>query len=143
MVIGHTESRNDYEAVHQGEYISVSGVRPSDWSRFLRGKDIPINSLRGGVAVFKYYLNEECNGKPNAMLCAATRYKGIQSSKNMKLAYQVVNTYNKIMELEKQRDPSAFGTNGKKPTTKFGNLDQSDKNTKVIKTKTTKVKKRK
>lgn len=142
MVIGHTESRNDYEAIHQGEYMSVSGVRPSDWSRFLRGKDIPINSLRGGVAVFNYYLHEECNGKPNAMLCAATRYKGIQSSKNMKLAYQVVNTYNKIMELEKQRDPSSFGTNGKKPTAKFGNLGQNEKVVKVVKTKATKIKKR-
>lgn len=83
-----------------------------------------MNSLRGGVAVFKYYLNEECNGN---MICAATRYKGIQSQKNMRLAYQVVNTYNQIMALEKQRDPEAFGLNGKKPTTKMNAIGVSNK----------------
>lgn len=75
-----------------------------------------MNSLRGGVAVFKYYM-QECNGN---MICAAQRYKGIHSSKNMKLAYTLVDAYNKIMALEKQRDPEAFGINGKKPTTKLG-----------------------
>ena len=126
--------------------MSISGVRPSDWGRFLRFKNIPMNSLRGGVAVFKYYLAEECN---NNMLCAAQKYKGIQSQKNMKLAYQVVNTYNKIMELEKQRDPEAFGINGKKPTIKTANIGQQEikkpvtkitKNTKV--TKVTKINKK-
>ena len=96
--------------------MSISGVRPSDWGRFLRVKNIPMNSLRGGVAVFNYYLKQECN---NNMLCAAQRYKGIQSQKNMKLAYTLVNTYNKIMELEKQRDPTSFESNGKKPTIKL------------------------
>lgn len=116
--------------------MSISGVRPSDWGRFLRLKNIPMNSLRGGVAVFKYYLNEECNGN---MICAATRYKGIQSQKNMKLAYQVVNTYNQIMALEKQRDPEAFGLNGKKPTTKLNGV--SNKVDTKSTTKTKKVKK--
>lgn len=112
MDIGHTESRNNYSEIHQGEYMSISGVRPSDWGRFLRNKNIPMNSLRGGVAVFKFYL-QECNGD---MICAAKGYKGIQSSKNMKLAYTLVDAYNKILALEKQRDPEAFGINGKKPT---------------------------
>lgn len=116
MSIGHTESRNNYNEVHQGEYMSISGVRPSDWGRFLRDKDIPMNSLRGGVAIFKYYLHSECSGN---LICAATRYKGIQSQKNMKLAYQLVDTYNQIMTLEKQRDPESFGLNGKKLTTKI------------------------
>lgn len=116
LTIGHTESRNRYDTIHQGEYMSISGVRPSDWGRFLRFKNIPMNSLRGGVAVFKYYM-QECGGN---MTCASQKYKGIQSSKNMKLAYQLVDTYNKIMALEKQRDPEAFGLNGKKPTTKLG-----------------------
>lgn len=98
-----------------------------------------MNSLRGGVAVFNYYLKEECN---NNMICAAQRYKGIQSQKNMKLAYTLVNTYNKIMELEKQRDPEAFGINGKKLTTKIstGPQNVTQVNTKVT-TKTTKLNK--
>lgn len=124
MSIGHTESRNRYDVVHQGEYMSISGVRPSDWGKFLRNKDIPMNSLRGGVAVFKYYLTE-CNGD---MLCAAKQYKGIQSQKNMKLAYTLVDTYNKILALEKQRDPEAFSLNprGKTKATaeKIVNQDQ-------------------
>ena len=95
-----------------------------------------MNSLRGGVAVFNYYLHNECNGN---MICAAKQYKGIQSSKNMKLAYTLVNSYNKIMELEKQRDPSSFGINGKKPTAKI----LGNETIKVPVTKTIKVIKKK
>lgn len=129
LTVGHTESRNRYDTIHQGEYISISGVRPSDWGRFLRFKNIPMNSLRGGVAVFKYYM-QECGGN---MTCASQKYKGIQSSKNMKLAYQLVDTYNKIMALEKQRDPEAFGLNGKKPTTKLNNVSNKVDTKKVFK----------
>ena len=125
MSIGHTESRNRYHVIHQGDYTSISGVRPSDWGRFLRNKNIPMNSLRGGVAVFKYYM-QQCGGN---MVCAAKSYKGIQSSKNMKLAYVLVDAYNKILALEKQRDPEAFGLNGKKPLTKINN----DKTKKIVK----------
>ena len=101
-----------------------------------------MNSLRGGVAVFNYYLKEECN---NNMICAAQRYKGIQSQKNMKLAYTLVNTYNTIMGLEKKRDPEAFGINGKKLTTKIstGPQNVTQVNTKVTSkpNKTTKINK--
>lgn len=76
-----------------------------------------MNSLRGGVAVFNYYLKHECSGN---MLCATKKFKGIQSTKTMDRAYKLINVYNTIMELEKKRDPEAFGINGKKPTPKLG-----------------------
>lgn len=110
LFIGHTETRNDYNKKHPNPMnIGIIGATPSQWSRFLKNKGIPINSLRAGVAIFKFYL-KECNGN---QICAMEKYKGIQSQKTKPMAIKFIKQYNEVLALERKRDPESFYKKGK------------------------------
>lgn len=100
MTVGHTETRNRYDRPHSNlDWVGISGTTRSIWGKHLRNKNIPLNSLRAGVYVFKLY-RAECN---NNLMCAAKKYKGVQSKKTEHIASTLVNAYLEIVALEKAR----------------------------------------
>lgn len=111
LTLGYTETRNNYNKSHPNpNNIGIIGATPSQWGKFLKNKNIPINSIRAGIAIYKEYL-KDCNGN---QLCALKKYKGSTTDKTTHLATKVLNAYNQILVLEKQRDPEAFGVKPKK-----------------------------
>jgi hypothetical protein len=99
MSIGHSETRNRYNILHAGnKWIGISGIAPS-WIPRLKRAGIPINSLRAGLFVYKYYL-KECRGNE---VCAMKKFKGSISPKTLHIVMVPLKAYKQIVELEKQR----------------------------------------
>lgn len=99
MSIGHSETRNRYNIIHSGnKWIGISGIAPS-WIPRLKRAGIPINSLRAGLYVYKYYLRE-CKGNE---VCAMKKFKGSVSPKTLHIVMTPLKAYKQIVELEKQR----------------------------------------
>lgn len=119
LFIGHTESRNRYNIKHPDpRNVGISGVTPSQWGKFLKNKGIPINSLRAGVEIYKYYLEQGNNN----YLYAMEKYKGIQSEKTKPMAVKFVRQYKEVLALEMKRDPVSF-----KPKNKNKNKKEKEK----------------
>jgi hypothetical protein len=101
LFIGHTETRNRYNIKHPDpRNIGISGATPSQWGKFLKKRKIPINSLRAGVEIYKYYL-KQCS---NNHICAMEKYKGIQSDKTKPMAVKFVKQYKEVLALELKRN---------------------------------------
>ena len=98
MSIGHTETRNNYFKKHLGNWLGISGISPS-WIPRLKKAGIPINSLRAGLFVYKWYLRE-CNGNE---VCAMKKFKGSISQKTLPIVMIPLKASKQIIELEKQR----------------------------------------
>ena len=99
MSIGHSETRNRYNIIHFGnKWIGISGIAPS-WIPRLKRAGIPINSLRAGLYVYKFYL-KECGGND---ICAMKKFKGSVSPKTLQIVMVPLKAYKQIVELEKQR----------------------------------------
>lgn len=73
-------------------YIGVCGVSEYVWKDYLEGKGIDFNSLRGGLEVYKFYLNANNGDKKAAIL----DFKGAVKSKKVK---KIVD---KILVLERE-----------------------------------------
>ena len=73
-------------------YIGVCGVNEYLWKDYLEGKGIDFNSLRGGLEVYKFYLNLNNGDKKAAIL----DFKGAVKSKKVK---KIVD---KILVLERE-----------------------------------------
>lgn len=73
-------------------YIGVCGVNEYVWKDYLEGKGIDFNSLRGGLEVYKFYLNANNGDKKAAIL----DFKGAVKSKKVK---KIVD---KILVLERE-----------------------------------------
>lgn len=73
-------------------YIGVCGVNEYLWKDYLEQKGIDFNSLRGGLEVYKFYLNANNGDKKAAIL----DFKGAVKSKKVK---KIVD---KILVIEKE-----------------------------------------
>lgn len=79
MILCFSESSLDYEASHQGQYISVCGVNPSYWQEFINDKGYEVNSIKAGIEVYKFYL-DKYKDKRTALL----KFKGVDKNKKVK-----------------------------------------------------------
>lgn len=91
LIMCLSESWLDYTEVHQGKYIDVCGVDPEHWKEYLEDKNINLNTLVGGQAVYLYYLEQQ-GSKRKALL----KYKGVENSVKVK---RIVD---KILKLESE-----------------------------------------
>ena len=73
-------------------YIGVCGVNEYLWKDYLQEKGIDFNSLRGGLEVYRFYLNANNGDKKAAIL----DFKGAVKSKKVKKIVE------KILILEKE-----------------------------------------
>ena len=73
-------------------YIGVCGVNEYLWKDYLQEKGIDFNSLKGGLEVYRFYLNANNGDKKAAIL----DFKGAVKSKKVK---KIVD---KILVLEKE-----------------------------------------
>ena len=94
MVLCFSESSLNFEANHQGKYDGICGVNPIYWNEYLADQGFEYNSLKGGVEVYKFYLDKYDNKKT-----ALLKYKGANTNVKVK---KIVD---KIIRLEKEFKP--------------------------------------
>ena len=90
LCFSETSLRED--VLHQGLYESYCGVNPFIWKDDLDKKGIDYNSLRGGLEVYKFYLNANNGNKKKAIL----DFKGVDKNQKVK---EIVD---KLLVIEKE-----------------------------------------
>ena len=90
LVLCFSESSLNYNANHQDLYIGICGVDGRYWKEHVNDLGYKVNSLRGGIEVYKYYL-EKYQDKRTALL----KFKGVIHNK------KVEKIVDKIIQIEK------------------------------------------